>query len=100
MPKPGEHKTVQIRILRYAREIGWRFVPRVETEQWRDFDPQGKTPAERAAKASLYFEDVLGAKVREFNLRYREAQGVLPGRLRRLQASIFGNREFPGLLRN
>jgi hypothetical protein len=23
MPKPGEHKTVQTRILKYARQIGW-----------------------------------------------------------------------------
>jgi type I restriction enzyme, R subunit len=28
MPAPGEHKTVQARILAYAQEIGWRFVPR------------------------------------------------------------------------
>jgi len=27
MPTPGEHKTVQSRILRYAQEIGWSFVP-------------------------------------------------------------------------
>jgi len=24
MPKPGEHKTVQARILEYAQGIGWR----------------------------------------------------------------------------
>lgn len=26
--KPGEHKTVQARILAYADAIGWTFVPR------------------------------------------------------------------------
>ncbi len=26
--KPGEHKTVQARILAYAQEVGWTFVPR------------------------------------------------------------------------
>jgi type I restriction enzyme R subunit len=26
--KPGEHKTVQARILAYADAIGWAFVPR------------------------------------------------------------------------
>jgi type I restriction enzyme R subunit len=26
MPTPGEHKTVQARILKYAEEIGWTFV--------------------------------------------------------------------------
>ena len=30
MPAPGEHKTVQSRILAYAQEIGWTFVPRDE----------------------------------------------------------------------
>jgi type I restriction enzyme R subunit len=28
MPGPGEHKTVQARILNYAQEIGWTYVPR------------------------------------------------------------------------
>jgi len=27
MPAPGEHKTVQARILKYAQEIGWTFMP-------------------------------------------------------------------------
>ena len=27
MRAPGEHKTVQARILAYAQEIGWRCVP-------------------------------------------------------------------------
>ncbi len=30
MPVPNEHKTVQARILAYAQEIGWRYVPRAE----------------------------------------------------------------------
>ena len=28
MPRPGEHKTVQARILQYAQDIGWTYVPR------------------------------------------------------------------------
>lgn len=32
MPAPGEHKTVQARILAYAEEIGWTYVPRAEAE--------------------------------------------------------------------
>ncbi len=28
MPVSGEHKTVQARILKYAQEIGWTYVPR------------------------------------------------------------------------
>jgi hypothetical protein len=35
MPKPGEHKTVQARILEYAQDIGWTYVPRAEAEKRR-----------------------------------------------------------------
>ncbi len=38
MPKPGEHKTVQARILEYAGDVGWKFVPREEAERRRNFD--------------------------------------------------------------
>jgi len=95
VPTPGEHKTVQSRILRYAQEIGWTLVPRAEAEARRGFNPDGGTPAECAAGASLlYFDSLLFRKVKEFNPKYSEAEGVLVGRLRRLQANIFGNREF------
>ena len=40
MSKPGEHKTVQARILAYAQEIGWTFVSRKEAERRRGSDPQ------------------------------------------------------------
>jgi transcriptional regulator with XRE-family HTH domain len=33
MVKPGEHKTVQARILEYAEAIGWSFVPHEEMSQ-------------------------------------------------------------------
>lgn len=36
--KPGEHKTVQARILEYTEAIGWAFVSREEAEQRRGFD--------------------------------------------------------------
>ncbi len=39
MPAPGEHKTVQARILEYAEAIGWTIVSREEAEQRRGFDP-------------------------------------------------------------
>jgi len=100
MPAPGEYKTVQSRILQYAQEIGWTFVPRAEAEARRGFNPGGGTPAERAAKASLYFDGMLYQKVREFNPKYTESEGALVGQLRHLQASIYGNREFLGYLRN
>lgn len=49
--KPGEHKTVQARILAYANEIGWTYVPRGEAEKRRGFDHSKATPAEQAAEA-------------------------------------------------
>jgi type I restriction enzyme R subunit len=53
MANPTEYKTVQARILTYAQEIGWSFVPREEAERRRGFDPDGATPEERARLASL-----------------------------------------------
>ena len=100
MPKPGEHKTVQSRILKYAQEIGWTFVPRSEAEQRRGFDPQASTPEERSRTATLFFDDLLFAKVREFNPKYKEAEGSLTGQFRHLHADIYGNRDFLGFLRN
>ncbi len=92
MPKPGEHKTVQSRILKYAQQIGWTFVPRAEAEQRRGI--------KRIKNGSLFFDDLLNTKAREFNPKYSEAEGVLTGRLQRPPANIFGNREFLGFLRN
>ena len=99
MPTPGEHKTVQARILGYAAVIGWTFVPREESEQRRGFDP-GVPPADRAKNRSLFFDDLLDAKLREFNPRYAEAEGALLGQFRHLHTDIYGNREFVEHLRN
>lgn len=97
--KPGEHKTVQARILGYAEAIGWTFVSREEAERRRGFDP-AVPPADRAKNRSLFFDDVLDAKLREFNPRYAEAEGALLGAFRHLHADIYGNREFVEHLRN
>jgi type I restriction enzyme R subunit len=94
MPTPGEHKTVQARILAYAEVIGWTFVSREEAERRRGFDPE-VPPADRARNRSLFFDDLLYAKVREFNPRYAEAEGALLGQFRHLHTDIYGNREFP-----
>jgi type I restriction enzyme R subunit len=103
MPTPGEHKTVQARILAYAKAIGWTVVPRETAERRRGFDPTARdvTPsAERARNRSLFFDALLDAKLREFNPRYGETEGALLGQLRILPASIHGNRDFLELLRN
>jgi len=94
MPKPGEHKTVQARILGYAEAIGWTIVSREEAEQRRGFDPE-VPPADRAKNRSLFFDDMLDAKLREFNPRYAEAKGALLGQFRHLHTDIYGNRGRP-----
>jgi len=98
MPKPGEHKTVQARILEYSEAIGWMIVSREEAEQRRDFDPE-VPPADRARNRSLFFDDLLDAKVREFNPRYPDAEGALLGQFRHLHTDIYGNRDFGDYLR-
>lgn len=107
MPKPGEHKTVQLRIIKYAQEIklnnqvGWEYVSQSEAEKLRRFDSGGSSPQDKVRNASLFFDDLLYEKVCEFNRpQYNEAPGVLVGQLNRLKANIYGNREFLGWLRN
>lgn len=100
MPRPNEHKTVQARILAYAQEIGWTHVPRGEAERRRGFDRSKDSPAEQAAEASPYFDELLDAQVRKLNSKYAEGPGALVGDLRRLHADIAGNRDFLAYLRN
>jgi type I restriction enzyme R subunit len=99
MPTPGEHKTVQARILAYAEAIGWTVVSREEAEQRRGVERM-KDEGGRMKGGSLFFDDLLDAKVREFNPRYAEAEGALLGRFRHLHTDIYGNREFVEHLRN
>ena len=91
MSKPGEHKTVQARILAYAEAIGWTIVTREEAEQRRG--------VKRLKGGSLFFDEILDANppwprgygvagVREFNPRYTEAEGALLGRLRHFHTDI------------
>jgi|GEM_PF-1560738 len=49
MPKPGEHKTVQTRILKYARQIGWALVSGTEAEARRGFE--GKKGDEKGGRS-------------------------------------------------
>lgn len=100
MAKPGEQKTVQARILRYAQDIGWTPVTRDEAEARRGFDLDSATARDRARTASQYFGDLVHAKVREFNPKYQAAEGALVGELQRLSADIAGNRDCLAYLRN
>jgi type I restriction enzyme R subunit len=69
VPKPREHKTVHARILAYDEAIGWTVVPQEAGERRREFDTE-VLPADRARNRTLFFDDLLDAKVREFNPRY------------------------------
>ena len=97
--KPTEHKTVQSRILKYAQAIGWTFVPRKEAERRRGFNPD-VPPREQAKNRSLFFPDLLNAKVREFNPHYAETESALLGKFHHLPTTIYGNRGFVEYLRN
>ena len=76
--KPGEHNTVQARILAYAEAIGWTFLSREVAGRRHGFDP-ALPPANCAKNRSLFFDDLLDARVREFNPRYLDAEGALLG---------------------
>jgi type I restriction enzyme R subunit len=94
--KPGEHKTVQARILGYAEAIGWTLVTREEAEKRRMGFPTRHSGeiADRNVRAplSLFFDDLLDTKLREFNPRYFDAEGALLGQFRHLRTDIYGNR--------
>ncbi len=100
MSNPTEHKTVQSRILKYAEEIGWSYVDRRTAEKRRGFNSDSGDIQERCRTASLYFEDTLYAKVREFNPRYQETEGALVSLFNTLKSDIYGNRDFLKYLRN
>ncbi len=94
MSVPGEHKTVQARILQYAQDVGWKVVSHEEAERRRGFKPNVPY-ADRAKARSLFFDALLDAKVREFNPRYAEAEGALLGQFRHLHTDIYGNPPSP-----
>lgn len=62
--------------------------------------PREEAEKRRDGGLSLFFDDLLDAKVREFNPRYAEAEGALLGKFRHFHADIYGNREFVEHLRN
>ncbi|MEJ5351785.1 MAG: HsdR family type I site-specific deoxyribonuclease [Melioribacteraceae bacterium] len=100
MPTPTEHKTVQERILQYAQEIGWTYVDRAEAEKRRGFNNDSNNIQERCRTASLYFEDLLYRKVKEFNPEYSENQSSLIKTFTTIKPDIYGNRDFLKYLRN
>ena len=65
----------------------------------RGFEPD-VLPADHAKNRFLFFNDLLDAKVLEFNPRYSEAEGALLKQFRHLHADIYGNRDFVEHLHN
>ncbi len=62
MPAPGEHKTVQTRIIAYAQEIGWTHVPFAEPKTRRGFDP------DRAMTEARVLHQLMTAQTRVHDL--------------------------------
>ncbi|RLA47837.1 MAG: type I restriction endonuclease subunit R, partial [Gammaproteobacteria bacterium] len=99
MPKPGEHKTVQARILKYAEKTGWTIVSQMRAEERRGFD-SGTPLKHRAKETSLFFDELLEVKVRELNPQFSEESGALLTKFKNIQTNIYGNQEFVEHLRN
>jgi type I restriction enzyme R subunit len=93
MTRPGEHKTVQRRILQYAEQVGWTFVSQGEAEARRGFT-NGPTIESRAKDASLFFGDILYDRVTALNPSFVDPPHELARRLGAFPANIFGNRDF------
>ncbi len=94
MTKPTEHKSVQARILQYAQEIGWTFVPQSEAEKRRNFDNSAASPREKAKNASRYFTETLFEKVKQFNPKFKGSKEDLLRLLDLPLPNIQGNRDF------
>lgn len=94
MATPTEHKSVQARIIKYACEIGWNFVPHSEAETRRGFYHTAASPREKAKTASRFFTDALFEKVKEFNPKFKDSKEDLLRLLDLPLPTIHGNRDF------
>lgn len=105
-----ERTAVQNPILKYANEIGWEIVSRSDAESLRGFNPIGERRSyeinlggtavqERAGNSSLFFDNILYHKAKEFNRKLEDTKEELVRRLSILQSSIQGNKDFLSYLR-
>ena len=99
MQYPTERVSVQDRIIQYATETGWGYVKRSSAEKSRGFNTGQNLPREQAIHASLFFDDILFEKVKEFNSKYEGTKDELVRTLSQLRSDISGNRVFLSYLR-
>lgn len=66
MSGPGEHKTVQARILHYAQEIRWTYVSREEAKRRRRILPHPTHPPKRARE--MMEHQLMTAQIRVHDL--------------------------------
>jgi len=94
-----ERTTVQNPILKYAHDLGWEIVSPPDTEAKRGFDTIAVSIQDRARNASLFFNDILYQKAKEFNHKLEDTKEELVRKLSILPNTIQGNRDFLAYLR-
>jgi len=99
MPVSGEHKTVQARILKYAQEIGWTYVPRDEAERRAALTRMPRRPRSGHATSRRSLGTCCTRKLARL-IRNTKTQRAVGGEFQRLHADIYGNRDFLNALRN
>ena len=94
-----ERTAVQNPILKYAQDLGWEIVSRPDAEAKRGFDTIAVSIQDRAHNTSLFFDDILYQKAKEFNPKLEDTKEELVRRLSILPNTIQGNRDFLAYLR-
>src|SRR3989339_2091473 len=94
-----ERTAVQKPILKYAQDLGWEIISRPDAEVKRVFDTIAVSIQDRARNASLFFDDILYQKARQFNPKLEDTKEELVRKLSILPNTIQGNRDFLAYLK-
>lgn len=103
-----ETGTVQEPILKYVSNPplikginnAWIFVSQAQAQELRCFDKNHSTQKEQAKNATLFFNQILHLKTKEFNPGFAETESDFCNRLNNIPATIHGNNEMLQFLRN
>ncbi len=100
MPAPGEHKTVQARILKYAQEIGWRTCRAPRPRRGEGLTRMGRL--RRTARGRRLSTSAICSMLRcaPSTRNTKRPKARWWASLQRLNADISGNRDFLTYLRN